>query len=54
MYKPRGPSQEASRLLDRLRKLVADQQRLEAGPLGANRREIVRLQRRLATVVSTS
>jgi hypothetical protein len=45
------PGDEVSRLLDRLRKLVADQQRLEGRELQANRREVARLQRRLATVV---
>jgi hypothetical protein len=45
------PSQEVSGLLNRLRELVADQQRLEGGRLQANKREVARLQRRLATVV---
>jgi hypothetical protein len=44
-------SPEVSGLLDRLRELVADQQRLEGRRLLANRREVARLQRRLATVV---
>jgi hypothetical protein len=44
-------SREVSGLLNRLRELVADQQCLEGRPLLANRREVARLQRRLAAVV---
>ena len=46
---------EVTRLIDRIRRLVAEQRRLEARagaePSEANEREITRLQRRLATVV---
>jgi hypothetical protein len=44
-------SPEVSGLLDRLRQLVSDQQRLDGRSLRANRREVARLQRRLAAVV---
>jgi hypothetical protein len=51
----RGSDQAIPRLIDRLKKLVAEQRRLEGRGSGeqleARRREIVRLQRQLATVV---
>ena len=46
---------EVTRLIDRIRKLVAEQRRLQGGPKSkrreANRREIDRLQRQLAITV---
>ena len=46
---------EVSRLIDRIKTLVAEQWQLEGGPdtgqLEANRREITRLQRQLAIAV---
>ncbi len=54
MYERRY-DQTVNRLIDRLRKLVAEQRRLERRGRGAQlealRREIDRLQRQLATVV---
>jgi hypothetical protein len=47
----RRANREVSRLLHRLRTLVAEQRRLDGRPLQANRREVSRLQRRLASVV---
>ena len=50
------PSPQVGRLLDRIKKLVAEQRRLDDGDgedrrRDANRREIARLKRRLANVV---
>jgi hypothetical protein len=51
----RPPSLDVTRLIDRIRRLVAEQRRLEAGGdrkrLRAYRVEIARLQRQLATAV---
>ncbi len=55
MYERRGTDQTIDRLIDRLRKLVAEQRRLERRGRGeqleALRCEIARLQQQLATVV---
>ena len=52
---PRPSSLDVTRLIDRIRRLVAEQRRLEAGGdrkrLRAYRIEIARLQRQLATAV---
>ena len=52
---PHPPSPQVASLIDRIKKLVAEQRRLEGRGSGeqleARRREIVRLQRQLATVV---
>jgi hypothetical protein len=45
------PSGEVSGLLNGLKQLVADQPRLEGDGLRANKREVARLQRRLASAV---
>ena len=51
----RGPDREVTRLIERIRGLVAEQERLEASPQRerreANRREIDALQNRLANLV---
>ena len=55
MFERRQSSTEVTRLIDRIRKLVAEKQRLEhregSDRAAANTREIARLQRRLAMVV---
>jgi hypothetical protein len=51
----RGPDGEVTRLIDRIRDLVAEQERLESSTEGerreAKRREIDQLQNQLATLV---
>jgi hypothetical protein len=57
MLQYRRPSHEVTSLIDRIRKLVAEQRRLdhdaEDERRRANSREIAQLQRRLASVVKS-